>query len=400
MGKKASILIVDDAASNIDTLGEILKDYDIKVAKNGEKALEIAMGSETPDLILLDIIMPGMDGYDVCKVLKQNKKTSCIPVIFITVRGEEGDELKGFACGAVDYISKPFSNATVRARVDTHLELKRHKDHLAAIIQEKTDALIHNERLAALGVISAVISHEINNPLAGIIQNVQVLKHRLSPDIENNVNIAADSGTTIHALTDYLNKRGINEIIDNIYHSGMRGHGIIEDLLSFSRVDQSGFKLCSPEMLIEQSIKLTLHDSLLNNKHDLNRIKFKTENLSAIQEIKCNPDRLKQVFHNIFKNAIQAMKEQVDTDKEPCICVKLSSFADRIRFEIQDNGPGMSDELKKNVFKPFFSTRLNRKGTGLGCFLSYIIIEKNHKGTIKVESQVGKGTTFIIEVPV
>lgn len=131
---KNSILIVDDIPANIKVLGESLKaDYRIRLATDGEKALKMATSATPPDIILLDIVMPRMDGYEVCRRLKEDPTSRNIPVIFITAMTEEEDETKGLAYGAVDYITKPFSLPIVRARIKTHLELKRHRDTLEAL---------------------------------------------------------------------------------------------------------------------------------------------------------------------------------------------------------------------------------------------------------------------------
>jgi len=128
---RQTILIVDDVPANIKVLGEALKmEYHIAVATNGEKALQIAASLKPPDLILMDIIMPGMDGYEACKKLKQGEQTRNIPIVFITAKDQEEDETHGLELGAVDYITKPFSIPIVKARVKTHLELKRHRDNL------------------------------------------------------------------------------------------------------------------------------------------------------------------------------------------------------------------------------------------------------------------------------
>lgn len=129
-----SILIVDDIPANIKVLGEALRfEYQVRLATEGERALKIAGSSNPPDLILLDIVMPKMDGYEVCRRLKEDSSTRNIPVIFITAMAEEEDETRGLALGAVDYITKPFSLPIVKARVKTHLELKRHRDLLEAL---------------------------------------------------------------------------------------------------------------------------------------------------------------------------------------------------------------------------------------------------------------------------
>lgn len=131
MTTKQTILIVDDAPENIRILSELLKaEYTVRAATNGEKALCIAASDNPPDLILLDIVMPGMDGYEVCRNLKSDSQTKNIPVIFITARESEQDEVKGFEAGAVDYVTKPFNPVVVKARVNTHAELKKYRDYL------------------------------------------------------------------------------------------------------------------------------------------------------------------------------------------------------------------------------------------------------------------------------
>lgn len=134
LSKQQTILIVDDAKANINVLAELLRaDFKIRATTSGEKALEIALSDNPPDLILLDVLMPEMDGYTVCKKLKESSQTRDIPVIFITGKVSEEDEIYGFTIGAVDYITKPFSPVVVKARVNTHAELKRHRDYLEEI---------------------------------------------------------------------------------------------------------------------------------------------------------------------------------------------------------------------------------------------------------------------------
>jgi len=136
-----SVLVVDDTETNVDILVETLGgDYDVSVAMDGESALE-SVEEERPDLILLDIMMPGMDGYEVCERLKADENTRNIPVIFLTAMTEEQDEAKGLSLGAVDYVTKPFSPSLVKSRVRNQLELKRHRDHLEELVRERTRQL-------------------------------------------------------------------------------------------------------------------------------------------------------------------------------------------------------------------------------------------------------------------
>jgi CheY-like chemotaxis protein len=172
--RRSSLLLVDDADTNIDILSETLaKEYDVRVANDGETALE-KVKRNMPDLILLDIMMPGIDGFEVCRRLKADPSTRHIAVIFLTAMNEDSDEAYGLALGAVDYVTKPFNTAILKARVRNHLELKNYRDHLEALVEERTRELAHtNDRLLELGRIKndflGMISHELRTPANGML---------------------------------------------------------------------------------------------------------------------------------------------------------------------------------------------------------------------------------------
>ena len=182
--EQATILIVDDAPENIDILVALLQEeYTTKVAINGEKALEICRSSP-PDLILLDIMMPGMDGYEVCRRLKANEETRDIPVIFISALHEKINEERGITLGALDYITKPFSPSIVKARVHNHLELKHHQDHLGELIRERTAEL---ELTQEATIESMAVLAEYRDPeTGGHIRRTQNYVKTLARELSKN----------------------------------------------------------------------------------------------------------------------------------------------------------------------------------------------------------------------
>ena len=182
MKKKNSILIVDDTSSNIDVLANFLTDYKILVAKNGSTAIRVAK-EQKPDLILLDVMMPEIDGYEVCKLMKSDSEISDIPIIFITAKNQIQDEVKGLELGAVDFIHKPISPSIVLARINTQLTLIEYQKDLVNRnvelkntlneLKETQSRLVQKEKLASLGELIAGITHEINTPLAAINSSLE-----------------------------------------------------------------------------------------------------------------------------------------------------------------------------------------------------------------------------------
>ena len=187
---KMRILIVDAEIVSRKKLKKILEDLaECEVVESGEKALKIAGSENPPDLILSDLIMPGIDGYELCRRLKADEGTSDIPVILVTIKSDPENEAKGLELGAVDYITKPFSPAIVEARVRTHLNLKNYNDHLEELVKEATKdrmiaqeksrlqqiQLIQADKLASIGLLAAGVAHEINNPTTLVKVNARTL---------------------------------------------------------------------------------------------------------------------------------------------------------------------------------------------------------------------------------
>jgi signal transduction histidine kinase len=377
---KSTILVVDDVADNIEILVDILdQDYRVMAAHNGKKALEIAHSATPPDLILLDIFMPEMDGYGVCQRLKTVEKTRSIPVIFVTGDGGDTDETRGFALGGVDYIRKPINPSVLKARVHAHVELKRHRDNLEDLAQERARQLMHSERLASLGTLAAGIAHEINTPLTYVIGNAEILKFLFDAMaregvILNSDSFAANIKETTHRLTEII--KGGNMI-----------NAIVDSMQRFSRQDNHAREPIDLTVCMDQAITLC-HFHL---KH-LEQVRMTIE--PDLPRVIANSRQIEQVLINLLKNACDAIGETTGGT----IGIKTSSDHGSVIIHVEDNGPGIPDTMLDAIWKAFFTTKPNGMGTGLGLSISKHIIEE-HKGRIWAGNRQKKGARFTIELP-
>jgi len=262
------------------------------------------------------------------------------------------------------------------------------------------ETMIQTEKMMSVGGLAAGMAHEINNPLGAIIQNVQVIKNRISDKLPKNREVAESCGTTLDVIQEYLRQRAIEEMIDSIMQAGLRASKIIKDMLAFSR--QSESKHASHELnnIIDRTIALAENDYDLKNKFDFRQVEIIREYEAGLPRILCEETKVQQVVLNILKNGAQAMAdyERAHGEKDRFI-IRIMGEAGMARIEIEDNGPGMDERTRKKVFEPFFTTKAVGIGTGLGLSVSYFIITDNHQGTMAVESSPGIGTKFIIRLP-
>lgn len=268
------------------------------------------------------------------------------------------------------------------------------------------EMMIQSEKMLTIGGLAAGLAHEINNPLAGILQNAQVMRNRLTGDLPKNQRTADTCGTTMEAIEAYMNQRGIFSMIEAIDESGRRAAQIVNNMLSFSRKSESRFiphDLCD---LLDRTVKLASNDYDLIKNYDFRQIAIAREYDAAVPEVPCEASQIQQVFHNILKNGAHAMavvrdegRWTKDEDMAPRFTLRVKEEGDMARIEIENNGPGMDQATRKRVFEPFFTTKGVGGGTGLGMSVSYFIITENHGGTLSVESAPGKGVNFIICLP-
>jgi len=382
ISSKSKILIVDDQPANIKVIIAMLDDdYDLSVAKNGGECLQ-AVADNPPDLILLDVMMPVMDGYETCRKLQANHQTKHIPVIFMTAKSEEEDEEHGLELGAIDYIRKPFKLQIAKSRIDNQLELQKYRTELEHMVEEQAEQLIHADRLATMGTFAAGVAHEVNNPTSFIRGNIQALQlfWNLARPILFKHQSDDPTGKVALMIDD------IENIFLGILKGTKRISSIVDSLKTYSR---RGDKDPKEEIFISEPINEAV--AILKNRIT-NKIQIDVNVADDVCVIG-NSQKLSQVFINLINNAIDACYGQNGK-----IEVFAESIADNVLISITDNGDGMSQEVQDKIFMPFFTTKDKANGTGLGMAIIDRIIQE-HKGSIDVTSKPNQGTSFIISLP-
>jgi PAS domain S-box-containing protein len=262
------------------------------------------------------------------------------------------------------------------------------------------EMMIQTEKMLSVGGLAAGMAHEINNPLAGMLQNSQVIENRLSVEtMPANIKAAEEWNITMGAIKGYMTSRGVFELLTSVRQAGARAARIVENMLSFSRKSNSGFVASDLRIVVDDTLELAANDYDLKKKYDFKSIVIKKEYSSDMVNIPCDLTKLQQVILNILKNGAQAMAENRADHESPSFILRICKVRGAGIIEIEDNGPGMEESIRKRVFEPFFTTKPVGVGTGLGLSVSYFIITENHGGSLAVESSPGEGTRFIIRLP-
>lgn len=535
------ILVIDDNPANLKVIFDCLEmyGYEVLIARSGESGIQKAVYA-LPDLILLDIVMPEMNGFDTCRRLKSDDRTCKIPVIMITALADIDHKIEGFRHGAVDYITKPIRIEEVAARVATHLKLKTYNEGLEAAIHARTmelsqanrklekeiesrkktenelrqlrnflnnivdsmpsmlvgidssgrvthwnaavekateisaadikgrplpeaftdflggaadyfttvqkksvqtfqkvrtindteekfsditiyplvtnglegavirvddatervrmeELMIQTEKMMTIGGLAAGMAHEINNPVAGIIQSAQVINNRISPNLKKNVITAGELGIPLDAVRSYLEKREITTMLEAILQSGRRVAQIVDNMLSFSRKSTAAFSRENIPDLIDKAVALARNDYNLKKNLDFQKVVIHRDYHPDTPDILCERLKIQQVVLNLLKNASQAMAEG-PASVDPEITISIRPDGRYVTIDIKDNGPGIDPKISGRIFEPFFTTKKMGEGTGLGLSISYFIITENHKGNMSVKSGAD-GTCFTIQLP-
>jgi signal transduction histidine kinase len=361
--KKGNLLIVDDTPANIDVLvGLLSPEYRTRVAMNGKIALSLC-AKEIPDLILLDIMMPEMDGYEVCQRLKGMEETKHVPIIFVTAKGETEDETKGLSLGAVDYISKPITPAIVLARVETHLEVNRQRQK----IQKAYDQLQELEALRDNLVHMMV--HDMRNPLSLMRGHLELLGMRS--------NFEEKQRRHVDAVT-----RSCEGLIE-----------MVSTLLDVSRFDNNEMPLQMEEQDIVQLVNETTapYQALGDGPDVVIESPFDTLPLLCDQSI------IERVITNLIGNAVKF------TPDDGTVSLILEETGQVVKISVTDTGPGISPEFHEKIFEKFGQVEMHNErrkySTGFGLTFCKLAVEA-HGGSIGVESELGKGSTFWFQLPI
>ena len=367
---KGDILIVDDTLANLDLLLAMLTNhgYKVRAAINGNMALKSVFAA-APELILLDINMPDMDGFEVCRQIKSDARTREIPIIFISASDQMDDKVRAFETGGVDYVTKPFQVEEVLARVGSQLALYQHKRELEAFRQREIDYL--RELSAMKDEFVQTVSHDLKNPLSVIMGYADLL---------------CTEETIMQAPEILSYVTAIRRRSDEMYE-------LISNLLDLAKIE-AGMGLNTAPMRLDEFLDEQVESMrpLAESKH----LMFVYSALPPNITLRADAMRLGQVIRNLLSNAIKYTPEGRRVELSHTLQTA------RVLLQVKDTGLGIPRQDLPNIFEKFYRVNTPEhnasKGTGLGLSIVKAIIEQ-HRGSIWVESELGKGSTFSVELP-
>ncbi|ARU89670.1 ATP-binding protein [Pseudomonas sp. M30-35] len=261
------------------------------------------------------------------------------------------------------------------------------------------EVMVQSEKMLSVGGLAAGMAHEINNPLGAILHNVQNIRRRLSPELERNREIAAQENISLEAIDRYLQAREIPQLLGGIQQAGTRASKIVSHMLNFSRLSNRQLIPCKLPALIDQALEIASNDFDLAERFDFKSLIIERKFDHTLGPVPVTANELEQVLLNLLKNAAQAIHQRDDQRTPGRISLRTRLSPPWAIIEVEDNGIGMPESVRKRIFEPFFTTKEVGQGTGLGLSVSYFIITNNHKGQMEVQANKDKGTCFILRLP-
>lgn len=358
-----SILVVDDTPANLQMLADILKrrGYRARPVANGRLALQAAK-ADPPDLILLDVNMPGMDGYEVCAELKKDQTLAAIPVIFISAYGETVDKMRAFSAGGLDYITKPFHVEEVEARIAIHLQLRRQQRELETMLAKQhelegmRDSMVH------------MIVHDLRAPLTAVFNYLDLVREQeagfISPESMQSLDLAMKASRWMVQMVNVL--------------------------LDASKIESGQMLL----RITECDVGDVVSDAIdaIRSLADERNVLYQTVHVRAAVD----RDAIARVIQNLVTNAVKLTPPGGD------VRVSLQIKGEALRVEVTDHGPGIAAEHHPKIFEKFgqldTNVRQSIPSSGLGLYFCKLAVEA-HGGHIGVDSEIGKGSTFWFELP-
>jgi len=260
------------------------------------------------------------------------------------------------------------------------------------------ELMVQSEKMLSVGSLAAGMAHEINNPLGAILHNAQNIRRRLSSDLERNREAAEEIGLRLEAVNQYLQRREVPQLLDGIQQAGSRAARIVSHMLSFSRLSNRQLAECQLSELIDQALEIAGNDFALTDSFDFRAIEIQRDFDPQVSRVPCIGNELEQVLLNLLKNAAQAI-HQGPHRSHGQIILRTRLNPPWAEIQVEDNGGGIPEHIRKRIFEPFFTTKEVGQGTGLGLSVSYFIITNNHKGQMEVHCRPGQGTTFTLRLP-
>jgi len=261
------------------------------------------------------------------------------------------------------------------------------------------ELMVQSEKMLSVGGLAAGMAHEINNPLGAILHNVQNIRRRFSHELPKNAEVAEALGLSLDDIAAYLREREIPRLLDGIHQAGTRAAKIVSHMLSFSRLSNRQMTPCSLAGIIEQTLEIAGSDFGLADGMDFAQLHIERDFDERLGAVPCIANELEQVLLNLLKNAAQAIQQRDDKGEPGRIILRTRLNPPWAEIQVEDNGAGIPESVRKRIFEPFFTTKEVGQGTGLGLSVSYFIITNNHKGQMEVQSRLGQGTLFSLRLP-